>query len=84
MRPSGIGASHNFLSTSLVLLFLVIVTHLPLAIADQDADKQALHDFGAAIPHLPKLNWNSSTPMCTAWVGINCTDDGSRVRAFSR
>ncbi|KAJ9698909.1 hypothetical protein PVL29_007802 [Vitis rotundifolia] len=70
-------------STSLVLLFLfVVVTLLPLAIADLDADKQALLDFAAAVPHRRKLNWNSATPVCTSWVGINCTGDGSRVRSL--
>ena len=73
----------QFFPTSLVLPFLfVMVTHLHLAIADLDADKQALLDFAAAVPHHRKLNWNSSTPVCTSWVGINCTADGTRVRAL--
>ncbi|GFY99487.1 leucine-rich repeat protein kinase family protein [Actinidia rufa] len=24
-------------------------------------------------------NWNLSTPICTSWVGINCSSDGTRV-----
>ncbi|KAK9280592.1 hypothetical protein L1049_014286 [Liquidambar formosana] len=63
-----------------VLHFLfVIVTLLPLANADLKSDKQALLDFAAAVPHGRKLNWNPAAPVCTSWVGIKCTPDGTRV-----
>lgn len=50
-------------------------------IADLNSDKQALLDFAANVPHARKLNWNSSTSVCTSWVGITCTKNGSRVLA---
>lgn len=50
-------------------------------IADLNSDEQALLDFSAKVPHGRKLNWNSSTSICTTWVGITCTKDGSRVLA---
>ncbi|XP_059626361.1 probable inactive receptor kinase At5g58300 [Cornus florida] len=58
---------------------LVIVSILPLALADLNSDKQALLAFAAAVPHGRKLNWNPATSTCTSWVGINCTSDGTRV-----
>lgn len=49
--------------------------------ADINSDKQALLDFASVVPHSWKLNWNSSTPICTSWVGITCSTNGSRVLA---
>ncbi|KAF4383423.1 hypothetical protein G4B88_023997 [Cannabis sativa] len=47
--------------------------------ADLDSDKKALLDFISAVPHGHKVNWDPSTPVCTTWVGINCTLNGSNV-----
>lgn len=57
----------------------VIVSLLPLAFADLNSDRQALLDFADAVPHLRKLNWSSTNPICQSWVGINCTQDHTRV-----
>ncbi|PPD94235.1 hypothetical protein GOBAR_DD08747 [Gossypium barbadense] len=51
-------------------------------VADLDLDEQALLQFSATVPHGRKLNWSPATPVCTSWVGINCTKDGSRVIAL--
>ena len=63
----------------LLPFIFVILTLLPLALGDLNSDKQALLAFAAAVPHGPKLNWNPATPVCTSWVGINCTRGGTRV-----
>ncbi|GFZ01770.1 leucine-rich repeat protein kinase family protein, partial [Actinidia rufa] len=57
----------------------LIVTVLPLIRGDLNSDKQALLTFATAVPHGRKLNWNAATPVCTSWVGINCTSNGTRV-----
>ncbi|KAA8550456.1 hypothetical protein F0562_002140 [Nyssa sinensis] len=69
------------LSSTFPLLpsIFVIVTLLPLALADLNSDKQALLAFAAAVPHGRKLNWNITTPICRSWVGITCTLNGTRV-----
>ncbi|MCL7021901.1 hypothetical protein MKW94_023597 [Papaver nudicaule] len=64
--------------TSLFLLLSL----LGAAIGDLNTDRQALLDFAAAVPHGRKLNWNTSTPICSSWVGITCTSDGTRVFAL--
>nr|DAD25738.1 TPA_asm: hypothetical protein HUJ06_027205 [Nelumbo nucifera] len=53
-----------------------------LAIADLNSDRQALLDFVDAVPHGRKLNWNSSSPICSTWVGVTCSQDGTRVVAL--
>ncbi|PSR95008.1 Inactive receptor kinase [Actinidia chinensis var. chinensis] len=57
----------------------IIITLLPPTLADLNSDKQALVAFATAVPHGRKLNWNPSIPICTSWVGINCSSDGTRV-----
>ncbi|XP_076924454.1 putative inactive receptor kinase At5g58300 [Bidens hawaiensis] len=59
------------------LVFIVFL--LPLAYADLDSDKQALLAFENAVPHGRKLNWSNATAICTSWVGVNCTSDGTRI-----
>ncbi|XP_051134532.1 probable inactive receptor kinase At5g58300 [Andrographis paniculata] len=71
MKPSWIGA--------IIFSFVVIACLLPQALCDLNSDKQALLSFAAAIHHGRKLNWNSATPVCTSWIGINCTDNGKHV-----
>ncbi|KAK2657826.1 hypothetical protein Ddye_010878 [Dipteronia dyeriana] len=63
------------------LPFVLLLFLIPQLNADLNSDKQALLDFAASVPHVRKLNWNSSTPVCSSWVGITCTRDGSRVLA---
>jgi hypothetical protein len=50
--------------------------------ADLNSDKQALLAFAASLPHGKKLNWSSTTPVCTTWVGVTCTPDKSRVHTL--
>ncbi|KQK10334.1 probable inactive receptor kinase At5g58300 isoform X1 [Brachypodium distachyon] len=50
--------------------------------ADLNSDKQALLAFAASLPHGRKLNWSSTTPLCTSWVGVTCTPDNSRVHTL--
>ncbi|XP_043699123.1 probable inactive receptor kinase At5g58300 [Telopea speciosissima] len=63
--------------------FLFFVLFLfPLVIADLNSDKQALLDFAATVPHGRKLNWDPTSPVCSSWVGITCSPDGTRVVAL--
>lgn len=63
-----------------VILAVLLCFSLPLQIlADLNSDKQALLEFAAAVPHLRKLNWNSSLSICQSWVGITCDKNGTRV-----
>ncbi|CAL4953917.1 unnamed protein product [Urochloa decumbens] len=50
--------------------------------ADLNSDKQTLLAFAASLPHGRKLNWSSTTPVCTSWVGVTCTPDKSRVHTL--
>ncbi|KAI6698711.1 hypothetical protein NL676_018830 [Syzygium grande] len=61
------------------LLFLFILLR---ANADLDSDKQALLQFANAVPHGRKLNWTASSPICTSWVGITCSQNRTRVIAL--
>ncbi|XP_057955444.1 probable inactive receptor kinase At5g58300 [Malania oleifera] len=63
-------------------VLFIIVGLLPLGIADLNSDKQALLEFAAAVPHGRKLNWNPASPVCTAWVGITCSSNGTHVLAL--
>ncbi|GMY10416.1 probable inactive receptor kinase At5g58300 isoform X1 [Fagus crenata] len=72
----------RFCSTSVLTSLFIILTLLPLAISDLNSDKQALLNFAAAVPHRRNLSWNPSTPVCTSWVGVSCTKDGTRVRSL--
>ncbi|PSS32768.1 Inactive receptor kinase [Actinidia chinensis var. chinensis] len=68
---------HNSFETLLPLfLFLFLVSQ---TIADLKADKQALLNVAAVVPHVRKLNWNSSFPICTSWIGVSCDPNGTRV-----
>ncbi|GKV09587.1 hypothetical protein SLEP1_g21065 [Rubroshorea leprosula] len=72
----------KFLLTALFAFLLNIVIFLPLAIAGLESDKQALLKFAASVRHGRKLNWNTNSPVCTSWVGVTCTQDGTRVVAL--
>lgn len=50
-------------------------------VADLNADKQALLEFLATVPHGRKVSWSSNTSVCS-WVGITCGPDPSRVTAI--
>ncbi|KAL7124657.1 hypothetical protein ABFS83_14G063400 [Erythranthe nasuta] len=59
-------------------LFLTVVL-LPLSYADLSSETQALLAFSTATPHGRKLNWSPALPVCTSWIGINCSADGTTV-----
>ncbi|CAN6841308.1 hypothetical protein Bca4012_048637 [Brassica carinata] len=67
------------LSTCLVSFLFVTTTFYYSAIADLNSDRQALLSFAASVPHLRKLNWNSTNHICKSWVGVTCTSDGTGV-----
>ncbi|KAJ8537929.1 hypothetical protein K7X08_014469 [Anisodus acutangulus] len=67
---------------STIAIFLPLLAILPHIIANLDSDKQALLQFAASVPHLRKLNWNFSFPICNSWIGITCNKDGTRVNAI--
>ncbi|KAF8059953.1 hypothetical protein N665_1223s0011 [Sinapis alba] len=49
---------------------------------DIDSDKQALLEFASLVPHVRKLNWNTTIPICTSWTGITCSKNNDRVTAL--
>lgn len=61
------------------LPFLLLLSFLKLNLADINSDKQALLDFTSIVPHGRKVNWSPATSVCSSWVGIRCTRNGSRV-----
>ncbi|OMO88460.1 hypothetical protein CCACVL1_08378 [Corchorus capsularis] len=63
-----------FAAFAFLLLFCITETA-----ADLNSDEQALLTFSAIVPQGRRLNWNPAIPVCTSWVGINCSKDGSRV-----
>ncbi|CAK7343512.1 unnamed protein product [Dovyalis caffra] len=69
------------LSFPMALAWSLFLFFLHQTVAVLNSDKQALLDFASAVPHSPKLNWKSTAPMCTSWVGITCNTKGSRVVA---
>ncbi|KAL0843621.1 hypothetical protein Bca101_016867 [Brassica carinata] len=72
-------SSKGFLSACLVSFLFLTTTFCSSAIADLNSDRQALLAFAASVPHLRKLNWNSTNYICKSWVGVTCTSDGTRV-----
>ncbi|VVB16440.1 unnamed protein product [Arabis nemorensis] len=66
----------------LVSFLFVTTTFCSSAIADLNSDRQALLAFAASVPHLRKLNWNSTNHICKSWVGVTCTSGGTRVLAL--
>ncbi|XP_022732345.1 probable inactive receptor kinase At5g58300 [Durio zibethinus] len=69
----------KFCLSSVFSLLVIICNFLPLIVADLNSDKQALLEFAAAVRHRRNLNWNSTNPICTSWVGVKCTQDNSGV-----
>ncbi|EEF33698.1 probable inactive receptor kinase At5g58300 [Ricinus communis] len=69
----------KILSFLLALIFPLLLYYPPQTIANLYSDKQALLNFVAAVPHSQKLNWSSTTSVCTSWIGITC--NGSHVLA---
>ncbi|XP_047328000.1 probable inactive receptor kinase At5g58300 isoform X2 [Impatiens glandulifera] len=71
----------NFSFVFLIILLLVSVTQQADSDSDSDlnSDRQALINFATSVPHARKLNWNSSIPICSSWIGITCDENGTRV-----
>ncbi|KZV51921.1 putative inactive receptor kinase-like [Dorcoceras hygrometricum] len=66
----------GFQTVANLLLLLAISA---VASSDLNSDRRALLEFAASVPHARKLYWNSSNPICTSWIGITCSKDGTRV-----
>ncbi|KAI8574123.1 hypothetical protein RHMOL_Rhmol01G0329800 [Rhododendron molle] len=66
-------------SFPLLSSIFVIVTLLPLTLADLKSDKKALLAFAATVPHGRNFNWNARN-VCF-WFGITCNSNGTRVIA---
>ncbi|XP_004492584.1 probable inactive receptor kinase At5g58300 [Cicer arietinum] len=66
-------------SYSVTIQILLLLLVLPQTKADLNSEKQALLDFIDAVHHGEKVNWSFSTSICTSWVGISCSPDGSHV-----
>ncbi|RAL52281.1 unnamed protein product [Cuscuta campestris] len=64
---------------ALVFCFLAVLHGTS---ASLESDGKALLDFAASVPHRRKLNWNSSSLICSQWAGIKCNKDGTRVIGF--
>ncbi|PKI33903.1 hypothetical protein CRG98_045733, partial [Punica granatum] len=64
-------------STVLFLFFAFPIS--PLLAADLNSDREALLEFISSVPHARKLNWNSSSPICSSWVGVTCDVSSNRV-----
>lgn len=64
---------------SVLPFVFVIFSLLPPVFSDLNSDKQALLDFANAIPHRRNLTWDPATPVCSSWVGITCSPNGTRV-----
>ncbi|KAL5227276.1 hypothetical protein ABZP36_015541 [Zizania latifolia] len=71
---------HTLIAFVAVSLLFTCIPHTKSA--DLNSDKQALLAFAASLPHGRKLNWSSTAPICTSWVGVTCTPDNSRVQTL--
>lgn len=63
---------------ALLLLFHLIIL-LPNTNAGINSDKQALLKFASSVPHARRLNWTSTSPVCSSWIGVTCDAQDSRV-----
>ncbi|CAH9098152.1 unnamed protein product [Cuscuta europaea] len=67
------------ISVSYIALIFISLAVLPRISALLESDGNALLEFASAVPHVRKLNWNSSTLICSYWAGIKCNRHGTRV-----
>ncbi|KAI4353577.1 hypothetical protein L6164_002515 [Bauhinia variegata] len=68
----------SYIVTIQIFFLLLLISQTS---ANINSEKQALLDFVGAVHHGEKVNWNHATSMCTSWVGITCSPDGSHVIA---
>lgn len=62
---------------------LLLLLCLPISTtADLNSDQEALLSFSASVPHRRRINWNANSSICSSWVGVTCTADGTRVLAL--
>lgn len=61
----------------LIPLFAILI--FPLLGADLNSDTEALLGFISSIPHARKLNWSSTSPICSSWIGVTCDLNTNRV-----
>lgn len=74
---------HSKILFSLPCLFSLLLFFSSQVNADLlNSDKQALLAFASALHHGKKLNWNSTTPICSSWIGVKCSMDQARVQAI--
>ncbi|KAL0382233.1 UNVERIFIED_CONTAM: putative inactive receptor kinase [Sesamum calycinum] len=71
-----------FKLAAVTCLFLLLAVFLQPINCDLNTDARALLDFAAAVPHVRKLNWESTNSICTSWIGITCTKDRTRVNGI--
>lgn len=72
--------SHFAIAT--IPIFLLLFVFPQTNKADLHSEKQALLNFAAEVHHGGKVNWSSSTSVCTSWVGVTCSPDGSHVHSL--
>ncbi|CAG7878096.1 unnamed protein product, partial [Brassica rapa] len=66
----------------IVAAFVFLLLSPFVSPADLETDKQALLEFASLVPHVRKLNWNTTLPICTSWTGITCSKNNDRVTAL--
>ncbi|KAG8380993.1 hypothetical protein BUALT_Bualt06G0074600 [Buddleja alternifolia] len=62
-------------------LFFLLALFPWIISSDLNSEKSALLEFANALSHMHirKLNWDPATQICTSWIGITCTKDGTKV-----
>lgn len=60
-----------FQISALIRLFLLLSASTFIE-SNLSSDTNALLEFANVVPHVRSLNWNSSSPVCTSWIGITC------------
>ncbi|CAA7389217.1 unnamed protein product [Spirodela intermedia] len=78
MDHSKLGCPTSLLCVCLLLLLCLLIS----TTADLNSDREALLSFSASVPHRRKINWNANSSICSSWVGVTCTADGTRVLAL--
>ncbi|XP_019178628.1 PREDICTED: probable inactive receptor kinase At5g58300 isoform X2 [Ipomoea nil] len=58
----------------LLCSLFVLATLFSLARGDLSSDEQALLAFSNSVPHGRKINWSPGSPICSSWVGVNCSE----------
>lgn len=66
-------------SISTIFLLFFAIPIFPLLVADLNSDREALLKFISSVPHARKLNWNSTLPICSSWIGVTCDLSSNRV-----